>query len=104
RLTQILGARAASLVIPDDFTRGAIVHDDVWMVDGDVGNALLKIAERISTRMHYLAHEPVRVDDCAFGIVDEPSLYVAPCLSESSCVVRGERADLQAFDACLPFD
>src|ERR1044071_492882 len=104
RLSQVFGGGASALVVAHDVARRAIVHDDVRMIDRDVGNTLLEIANGIATRVHDVADEAVCLDDRALRIVDEPRLHLTPRVREPPRIVRCERTDVEPFDALLPFE
>jgi hypothetical protein len=47
----------------------AVVFDYDRMVNRNVGDALLKIADRIASDLHDFTHQLVRTDDSVFGIM-----------------------------------
>ena len=58
--------------------RGAIVLDDLRMVDRDVGRPLLEIVDGITPFAHYLGHQTISDTDGGCRIVDELGLHLVP--------------------------
>ena len=61
-----------------DIVGGAIVLRDDGMVDGDVGGALLEVANGIAAGGHDIAKQLIGFSDSSGGRVDEMSLNAAP--------------------------
>src|SRR6185503_12229089 len=102
RLAQVLGARVARGRAARDAVRGAVVLDDLRVVDRDVGRALVELVrDGVAAVAHDLHHERVGLADGRAGLVDEAPLRAAPAVGVA--VARGglELADLELV-ATLP--
>jgi len=82
RLTQVFSTGLAFPVPLGYFTRRAVIHDDIGVIDRDIGDALLEIAERIAARVHDLADDAVGLRDGTGRVVDELGLNAVPHLSK----------------------
>ena len=85
-----------------DVVRGAVVLNDLGVVDRDVGRALLEVGHRVPALIHDLGHEPVGVADRRGRVIDEPCLDGPPTGAEPRASVGLERVDRQLLDALLP--
>ena len=80
--------------------RGAVVLDDLRMVDGDVGGALLELVrDGIAAVAHDLHHERVGLADGRSGLVDEAPLRGPPALGVPVARRGLELADLELVAA-----
>src|SRR4051794_32650986 len=96
RLAQVLGARLSRGRTAGDVVGGAVVLDDLGVVDGDIGRALVElVGDGVAAVAHDLHHERVGLADGGRGLVDEATLGVAPAVGVA--VARGglELADLE---------
>src|SRR5215472_6834461 len=96
---QFLGGCFAAAVAEGDLARGAVVVDDVWMVDGDVGGALIEVCDGIATSEHELFDEAVGLGDGLMRLVDEARLQDAPLSDEVLALLGGEFANMKFFHA-----
>jgi hypothetical protein len=95
RLPEIFGARPALRVLQGDFPRRAIVHDNIRVIDRNIGDALLEFTHRITTRSHYLADETIGFRYGSMRIIDKTRLDTSPGAVETVRIGRAQRADLQ---------
>jgi hypothetical protein len=73
------------------------------MIHRHVRSTLLEIGNWIAAGLHHLTHEPIRVYNCPFGIINELLLDGTPGRSKSPQIVRGQGTDVQLFHAVFAF-
>ena len=87
RLQRATTARGGALVIEGNSMRRAIVGNDLRVVDGDVGRALLEVSNRIAARLHHSTDQLVRLIDRCVRIVDEACLCLLPLRGKSTALL-----------------
>src|SRR5687767_12165806 len=109
-LAQIFRGRLARRMLDSYFPGRTVVHDDVRVIDRNVGDALLELPDRIAACGHQLADEPVRFGDRPARIVNKARLNAAPRIVVSLGVSRAEWMDVQlghalctGLERCLGF-
>ena len=78
----LLGTRFTTLPPGRQRACDAVVLDDAWMLDGQVGSSCVEILHRVSTCGHHLGDESIRGRDRAVRIVDEHALDPVPFTRE----------------------
>ena len=101
RFAQVFGAGACLRVPQGDLMPFAVVLDDGWMLDGNVGGALLKIQHEVAFSGHHFFDRAVRFGEGALGVVDETGLNLAPGILEARALGGLERVDMKVLDARL---
>jgi hypothetical protein len=102
RLSQILGRRLSALIGEVKRVAGAVVVDDLRMIDRDIGRPLFELVHRVTAFAHHLGHQPVGLAQRARRLVDEPLLQFAPGVQVALARLRGEWHDLQTLSHRLP--
>src|SRR5262249_59872142 len=97
-LPQILGTGPSGRVLTGDVARGAIVHYDVRMIDRNVFDALVEVADRVAAGLHDFADHAIGFGDRALRIVDESRLDLPPRVAVAPLVLFVQRPDVQPFD------
>jgi hypothetical protein len=72
-----------------------------WVRGTEIRETIVGIFHLISTRMHDVHHEPVRIFDGGSGVIHEPCLAYLPLLDESGAIGSTEWMMLQISNACL---
>src|SRR5580704_15111552 len=98
RLPKIFGRRFAATLPACDVARGAIVSDNLWVIDGNVSRALVEISQGIAARCHDFTDQPIGLGDSLLWSVHEASLEFAPGLREPRGVGGAESPNLQTLD------
>jgi hypothetical protein len=80
---------------------GAVVVDQVRVVDGDVGGPAVEVVDRVAPLPHDLHHEDVGLGDALGRRVDEVLLDAHPLLGVPGAAVGAERADVQLLPSLL---
>jgi hypothetical protein len=99
RDSQIFCGRLTALLSHRDIVCGAIVLDDMWVIDGYVSGALVEVSDRVAAHLHQVGDESIGFHDGAFGIVDEACLIGSPGVGESISIFDGEWLDVQLLYA-----
>jgi hypothetical protein len=102
RLPKVFGARLPFSVLQRNLPRGAIVHDDAGVIDGNVSDPLLKIADGIATGGHDFSNQPIGFRHGASRVIYETRLNSAPRGVEAIGIGWDERADVQLRHALRP--
>jgi hypothetical protein len=76
----------------------ALVNDNLGVTDGNVGSALVKIAQRIPTGSHHFTHDPVGFGDSRLRVIHETILELAPGVRKPCGVSCAQRLNSQALD------
>lgn len=103
-LAQVFGGCLTALLADRDVVRRSVVLNDVRMVYGDVGGALLEVTDGVATNLHQIRDEVVGFDHGAFRVIDELRLVGPPRLGEPSAMFRGQWLDMEllhAFDTSV---
>jgi hypothetical protein len=98
-LTQVFGTRLSTRLPKRSLVSGTVVVENQRVVDGDIRDALFKVAHRIATRGHHIVKQLVGLRDGASRTVDKVGLDSAPSLDKSSTIGGSERPDVQAVHA-----
>ena len=98
---QILGVGLAAPMAQGYLVRDPVVGHELRVVDGEVGGALVEIADGIAARVHGLADQFVRAADRRARIIDEIGLDHAPPLHVALGFLAAQRPDVEALDALL---
>jgi hypothetical protein len=83
---------------------GAVMLNDVWMVDRDIGDPLIKVVNWISTFAHHRGHEAICLTNGCRRIVDERSLYRPPVFVILCPRFGGQRDDVELLSPTLTRD
>jgi hypothetical protein len=84
-----------------DLVRVPVVVDDVRVVDGDVGGALIEVRHRVPARLHHLGDEAVGIADGTRRVVDEARLDLPPVPGEPCALLGRKVPDVELPDALL---
>ena len=74
---------------------GAVVVDDLRVVDRDVRGPLVEIVDGVTPLAHHLSHQTVGDADRCRGVVHEPGLHLLPAGGELRVRRRRERNDVE---------
>src|SRR5262249_1061564 len=84
-----------------DLVSRPVVFNNARVIHGKVGRLLFEIGDRVATRRHDVAKEPVRFTDRAGGVVKESRLH-EPALDDITVSGRGfKRPNVIFFDSLL---
>src|SRR5215472_8613881 len=72
-----------------------IVLNDVWVIDGNVSGALLKISYRIALSGHHTRNQPVRLNQAPVRIIYKPALNLMPSFQKVAAFCRSESAGVK---------
>jgi hypothetical protein len=67
----------------------ALVNDNLGVIDGNVGSALVKIAQRIPTGSHHFTHAPVGFGDRRLRVINETILELTSGVRKPCGVAAG---------------
>ena len=100
-LPKVLGARLTTPIPNGDVMGLVIMFDDDRVIDGNVPDPLVEVADRITSRLHHIPDQ--RVSECnrSRRIVDEPRLNVVPATSELAALRRAQRPDIEFLHPAL---
>jgi hypothetical protein len=99
RIPQVFGIRFAATFAFGDVVSGAVLINDMWVVNGDVGCALRKVADWITANLHQIGNEAIGFLHGAARIVNESRLIVAPVGLEAVAISGGQRTNRVLLNA-----
>ena len=94
-LPQFLGTRLTAASAYRECACDAVVLDNAWMLNGEIGRPRIEVFHGIATSSHHLVHEPIGRSDSAIGIVDEHRLNALPLADERLGLFVRESTDFQ---------
>ena len=78
RLTQIFRGRFSFRMLHGDFACRAVVHHDIGVINRDIGDTLLEVADWITARGHDFSNQSIGICHSTTGVVDETPLNGLP--------------------------
>jgi hypothetical protein len=104
RLALRLYADVALLLCEVKRVSGAVMLKDVWVVNRDIRDPLIKVVNWISTFAHHRGHETICLTNRRRRIVDECSLYLPPVFVVLCPRFGGQRDDVKLLSATFARD
>src|SRR5437762_7485928 len=101
RLPNIFCCRFDGVVAHRNLARRAIIAYDLWVIHRNISRPLLEISHWITTGLHQLLHQNVRVSSRLRRFVDEARLRFFPRVGKARLLLGRERANVQATHALL---
>ena len=95
RVAEILGRGAAVAAAALQLVRGAVVLDEVGVVDRDERRLLVEAVDRVAPLAHHLVEQRLGVAERVLGRVDEAGLRVVPLVGVLLARRGAERADVE---------
>ena len=101
RLPELFGVGSTLAVGVGEDSGGAVVLNDVRVLDGKILHSLLEVADGIAVCLHHGLNEFVRCRDGARWIVDESRLDAVPLSLEPQPLRLAQRVQVQAVHSNL---
>src|SRR5689334_16765818 len=80
-----------------NFVCCTVVGDNNWVIDGNVGGALIELAYGIAACLHDFIYKAVGLRDRTFRVVNKERLEASPAVSEIRSAGLRKRYDLKLF-------
>jgi hypothetical protein len=81
-LPQVFGVGFPTCLAKRALMSSPVIIENQWMVHGDIGRALFKVAHWIAPSRHHIAEQLVGLGYCSAGPVNEARLHSGPGFDE----------------------
>jgi hypothetical protein len=98
-LAQLFGVGLPARLPERNLVSRPVVLQNQRMIHGDIRRALLKVADRIAPRGHYIAQQLVRFRYSPGGAVNEARLDPAPGVYKARTIAGCERTHMEGLDS-----
>ena len=104
RLPRILSADGPVVLRLINRVCAAVVLDDVGVVDGDVGRAMVEVVDRVAALAHHPGHQALGAPDGVLRGVDELRLHALPRRRVFLSRLGGQLDDVELLALLLALD